>query len=203
MTRSGKKQLSPEDRDLWRRVAETAIPLDPDPRRRDPHDRDPHGPKPALPEKPRHRPQIRRFQIGQNAAPPAPRHDLAPSLHDDLAGGPVKMDRGRFDRLRRGKLEPEARIDLHGMTLQRAQPALTGFVMKAHAGGKRLVLVITGKGRNGPDDGPIPQRRGLLRHQVPQWLSSPPLGGLVLQVAVAHRRHGGTGAYYVYLRRHR
>ncbi|MFG6543173.1 Smr/MutS family protein, partial [Sulfitobacter sp. M22298] len=53
------------------------------------------------------------------------------------------------------------------------------------------------------DGGPIPVRDGVLRHQVPQWLSMPPLSSLVLQVAQAHVSHGGGGAYYVYLRRNR
>jgi len=63
------------------------------------------------------------------------------------------------------------------------------------------VLVITGKGRDDDGPGPIPRRRGVLRHQVPQWLSRPPLGPAVLQVTPAHRKHGGEGALYVYLRR--
>jgi DNA-nicking Smr family endonuclease len=36
---------------------------------------------------------------------------------------------------------------------------------------------------------------------VPGWLHLPPLGPAVLQVTEAHQRHGGSGAYYVYLRR--
>ena len=66
-----------------------------------------------------------------------------------------------------------------------------------------LVLVITGKGRPGQDEGPAPLRQGVLRRQVPVWLAQPPLGPLVLQVAEAHVRHGGAGARYVYLRRQR
>ena len=67
----------------------------------------------------------------------------------------------------------------------------------------RHVLVITGKGKRGLDDGPIPQRQGVLRHQVPHWLRLPPLGAAVMQVTEAHLKHGGSGAYYVYLRRGR
>jgi DNA-nicking Smr family endonuclease len=89
------------------------------------------------------------------------------------------------------------------MTLAQAHSALTGFLMGAHARGNRLVLVITGKGRRGEDEGPIPLRPGLLKHQVPVWLRSAPLGPVVLQVAEAHVSHGGAGAYYVYLRRRR
>lgn len=112
------------------------------------------------------------------------------------------MDRRRFDKLRRGRLEPEDRLDLHGMTLERAHPALSRFVLGAHARDLRLVLVITGKGRS--DESAIaPHRHGILRHSVPHWLASPPLLACVLDVVPAHQRHGGGGAYYVYLRRRR
>lgn len=105
--------------------------------------------------------------------------------------------------MQRGKLKPEARIDLHGMTLAAAHPALTNFILDGHHRGLRLLLVITGKGQGGAreDDGPIPIRRGVLRQQVPGWLTAPPLGAVVLDVRPAHQRHGGEGAYYVYLKR--
>ena len=89
------------------------------------------------------------------------------------------------------------------MTLDRAQGVLSQFIMSAHGSGKRLVLVITGKGKKRDEGGPIPVRHGVLRHQVPQWLSVPPLSMMVLQVSEAHASHGGGGAYYVYLRRNR
>jgi len=105
---------------------------------------------------------------------------------------------------KRGKLKPEGRIDLHGMTVAQAHPALTSFVMSAHSSGKRLVLVITGKGGKRQDDWAIaPQRMGALKRQVPHWLTQAPMSQVVMQVTEAHIRHGGTGAYYVYLRRTR
>jgi DNA-nicking Smr family endonuclease len=113
------------------------------------------------------------------------------------------MDAKAFSRLTRGKLSPEARIDLHGMTLAEAEPELTRFVLDSYARGCRLVLVITGKGRPAQDHGPIPQRTGVLRQQLPVWLSREPLRSLVLQIAEAHLKHGGGGAFYVYLRRSR
>ena len=108
-----------------------------------------------------------------------------------------------FGKMKRGRLEPEGRLDLHGMTLDQAHPALTRFILSAQASGKRLVLVITGKGKSGEDSGPIPRPRGALRREVPLWLGSPPLAQAVLQIAHAHLRHGGEGAIYVYLRRDR
>ena len=112
------------------------------------------------------------------------------------------MDRRRFEKLRRGRLDPEARIDLHGMTSERAHAALTGFILAAHAEGLRLVLVITGKGR-ADAFAMQPHRHGILRHSLPHWLAAPPLNARILQLAPAHQRHGGAGAFYVYLRRQR
>ena len=85
------------------------------------------------------------------------------------------------------------------MTLAQAHAALTRFILASFATRRRLVLVITGKGRSGDDARDAP--RGLLRRQVPDWLSSPPLGSVVQEVLPAHRSHGGSGAYYVMLRR--
>ncbi|WP_366935286.1 Smr/MutS family protein [Amaricoccus sp.] len=167
--------------------AEAAIPAPPEP------PRPPVSPPTARPLLPARRPRP--------PAQPSVRVDLAPDPHAALASTSPQMDRRRFERLRRGRLDPEARLDLHGMTLERAHGALTGFVLGAQASGLRLVLVITGKGREG--DPLTPHRRGALRHAVPHWLAAPPLAGRVLQVAPAHFRHGGGGAYYIYLRRNR
>jgi DNA-nicking Smr family endonuclease len=141
------------------------------------------------------------FELGSKARATAPGNDLVPALPERMAKQPVHMDKKAFTRLKRGKMLPEAKIDLHGMTQDQAHPALIGFILRAHGSGKRLVLVVTGKGKSRPEDGPMPVRRGILKHNVPQWLAMPPLGPLVLQVAEAHISHGGSGAYYVYLRR--
>lgn len=143
------------------------------------------------------------FRLGERADHRGT-NDLLSGLAEDRARLPApRMDAKAHGRLKRGKLRPEARIDLHGLTLAEAHPALTGFILSSHAAGRRLVLVITGKGKLRDDIAPIPARRGLLRHQVPQWLGLPPLGQVVLQVTPAHISHGGEGAFYVYLSRRR
>ncbi|MCL7465207.1 Smr/MutS family protein [Phaeovulum sp. NW3] len=198
MTRRPRK-LTPEERDLWSRVAATTTAFHPPRPAHEP-------PAPATPAKPAPKkvhPEVKDFRIGQSAPGYAFRHDLAPSIADQLARQPVVMDRKTHRHMTRGKLEPEAKIDLHGMTLAQAHPELIRFILNAQDRGCRLVLVITGKGKRGLDDGPIPQRQGVLRHQVPHWLRLPPLGGAVMQVTEAHLKHGGSGAYYVYLRRGR
>lgn len=113
------------------------------------------------------------------------------------------MDAKLFRKMRGGRLSPEARIDLHGMTLAEAHPRLIGFIQSSYASNKRLVLVITGKGKRRDMGDPVPVRTGVLKHQVPQWLRQAPLGPMILQVTSANQRHGGEGALYVYLRRAR
>lgn len=195
------RNLSAEERALWDSVARRTKPLDPAPRAEGLAAKPAPSQKPA----PRRRPDLEPvpdFRIGQSADP-ARRHDILPGVADRLAQAPLNMDAKSFGRMKRGRLEPEGRIDLHGMTLAEAHPALVSFILMAQAAGKRLVLVITGKGKLRDDGGPIPTRHGVLRHQVPQWMALPPISQAVLQVTPAHIRHGGHGAYYVYLRRTR
>ncbi len=195
-----RRRLSAEDRELWDRVAANTERLE-----RSNLAAQRFDPDVGLPSaEPKALRKAKSVIMGKpQDTRRAPAHDLLPALPDRLRKAPVKMDQKSFGKLKRGKLTPEGRIDLHGMTLERAHPALTSFIMTAHARGNRLVLVITGKGKQRDEGGPMPVRQGILRHQVPQWLSMQPMSSVVLQVAQAHISHGGGGAYYIYLRRQR
>lgn len=199
-----RRTLRPDEQEIWAAVARTATPLHPG---RQLFLKEVEVPANAVPLRfdapaPHGHTHMRLplFQLGEKA-PPGAKIDLPTSPGDALAAAPLQMDAKTHGKMTRGKLAPEARIDLHGLTLSEAHPELIRFVLNAQSDGLRLVLVITGKGRRGQDLGPIPQRMGVLRHQVPQWLRMPPLGQAVLQVSEAHLKHGGSGAYYVYLRR--
>jgi DNA-nicking Smr family endonuclease len=186
--------LGPEEEELWRSVARTARPLHEHPIFHKPAEAHaPPDPSPMAPARPRLSP----FLLGEKARRPEA-HDFAAN---PLSAAPLQMDARIHGKMTRGKLAPEARIDLHGMTLSEAHPELIRFILNAQAGGLRLVLVITGKGKRVEDHGPIPQRMGVLRYQLPHWLRQPPLGPAILQVTEAHLKHGGAGAFYVYLRR--
>lgn len=194
-----RRGLTPEERELWNLVARRLTPRAVAPAPMPPEaEAGPSRPRAPAPDT---APQTwAPFRVGDSARPLRPAGftpDLSPA--ERLAQTPQRMDSKLHRRMSQGKLRPEARLDLHGMTLAEAHPELTGFVLSCHARGLRLVLVITGKGRG--DHGPLPTRPGALRHQVPHWLHAAPLGAVVQQVAPAHYRHGGEGAYYVYLRR--
>lgn len=183
------RRLSAEEEGLWRKVAETATPLNPTKKAEMPFTKSAK----AEPKRPAYIPPA--FRIGEKPSTGETRI----TVQDQ----PVRMDRKAFTRLKRGKSKPEARIDLHGMTAATAHTALTAFLLRAYSDGKRLVLVITGKGKHVDDGDPVPRRTGVLRQQLPHWLDQPPLRQIVLQTTPAHQRHGGSGAFYVYLNRRR
>ena len=185
--------LRPDDLDIWHRVVQTVTPMHLRPAYLIPARPVVAPDPPPTPANPRPPPRIDPFLIGEKAS----RDHVAMRPQ---SSGPL-MDAKAFARMSRGKLSPESRLDLHGMTLAEAHPELTRFVIAAHAKGQRLVLVITGKGKRGPGGSLGPERPGILKHQVPHWLAMAPLAPLILQVADAHLKHGGGGALYVYLRR--
>jgi DNA-nicking Smr family endonuclease len=108
------------------------------------------------------------------------------------APGPI--DRATVERMKRGQVNVEARIDLHGMDQRAAFASLMGFIETGSRAGRRAVLVITGKGA-------VSEGGGVLRRNAPTWLMASPLAGRILTIQPAHTRHGGDGAFYVLLRR--
>jgi DNA-nicking Smr family endonuclease len=135
-----------------------------------------------------------------------PMKAIAPKLAAKKKGrtaAPSGVNGATSERLRRGLIEPDARIDLHGMTQQLAHKNLLGWLTAAHRRGHRLVLVITGKGnpRNNENAPWMMSSHGVLKQMVPRWLIEPELAGLIANISPAHARHGGEGALYVYLRK--
>jgi len=111
--------LRPDERELWQRVAENSVPM---------HPARPHPVKQAV-ERINSKPpkqRIQDFRIGQTARKVEQANSLAPHISDHLMNSHVQMDRKAYGKMKRGKLGPEGKIDLHGMTLARAHPALTG-----------------------------------------------------------------------------
>ena len=203
--------LSGEDAYLWGEIARLITPLRGRAR--------PAKPKPSpviaapiLPAKPIMKPAHKSppspmaKQPAPAAKPPGKRLILKPNPPATLpppvvAPPPLAQGLERRVRLafRRGALQVDARIDLHGMYQAQAHGALTGFLMRARAAGHTHVLVVTGKGGMDYDD--AFSERGVLRRSVPHWLRAPELRSIVLGFEEAARHHGGAGALYVRLRR--
>jgi len=179
---SRRRRLSEEERALWRDFARSIRPL-----------RDPPELSPATPEEsarevaaaaPAARVPAQQLGTGKETPPLAP------------------LGRRMRRRVARGREPIDGRIDLHGLTQAQAHAALLRFLRGAQAEGARVVLVVTGKG-TGRADRDTAVERGVLKRQVPLWLSLPEFRSLVLGFEDAHAGHGGQGALYVRLRRGR
>jgi DNA-nicking Smr family endonuclease len=148
---------------------------------------------------------------GSNAANATP---LPPPSARVQAGHPIPppiadFDRRSVKRLRSGRVEIEARVDLHGLRQDEAHAALRTFLYRSQSRDLRWVLVITGKGKaesRNPDSAFAMSDigvRGVLRRNVPRWLEEPDLRPLIISYAIAAPHHGGEGALYVHLRKRR
>ena len=181
-----RRGLSKEERTLWETVARTVAPLRP-------------VEMPAEIESPPPPPETPVIEMKPAPPPPAARARPAvpkpPPLHP--------IEKRTLTRVARGSTTIDARIDLHGMTQLAAHDRLHRFLRDAQASGARLVLIITGKGRPGSEDGGPGEERGVLRRRVPQWLAEPAMRSIVIGFEEAHRTHGGGGALYVRIRKAR
>jgi DNA-nicking Smr family endonuclease len=202
------RELSDADRALWARVAASLRPIGraavgpAPPSAPDPSSGAP--PRLTVPEPERSpapvREGLRRLDLPGRAEAPV-RWSVTGTERPRPPGPSTPgLDRATARRLARGQREPEARLDLHGMTADRAHAALMRFVAEALHSGLRCILIVTGMGRS--EDG-RQGGDGVLRRETPRWLSVPPLSAHVVGVFEAHPRHGGAGALYVYLKRDR
>ncbi len=173
-----------EELRLWRLATRDVAPLKGKPPPPDPVTPVPAAaPPPAAPLPPPPQP------VPPRSRPPRP----------ELKSGVVAdLDRATGERLRRGEIPIDGRLDLHGLTQAQAHEALDRFLASAAALGRRCVLVITGKGWR-----PEEKAGGILRDRLPVWLNLRPNRERVLAFAVAQPRHGGSGAYYILLKRRR
>jgi DNA-nicking Smr family endonuclease len=114
---------------------------------------------------------------------------------------PPVADASGHKKVRRGKLDIDARIDLHGMRQIEAQTALAGIIARTRAKNGRCILVVTGKGRAiDPGEDYITPQPGVIRRRLPEWLNGPGIRDHVSGYASAHPKDGGSGAYYVMLK---
>lgn len=127
---------------------------------------------------------------------------ITPDIHDDVSEItlssigvlPAKLAKN----IDKGALEIDATLDLHGKTLVQAHDILQAFLEKSFTNNKRLLLVITGKGKSSTDND-----RPTIRGDFLYWLNSPTFRPYVLRVSQAQQKHGGGGAFYVYLKRNK
>lgn len=190
-----RRELSEKEADLWARIAETAKPLRKGARivssakaakaasaHADKEHADHIEPKPITSQ-----PRLKK-PAAKKVAPPL-----------------AKFDHKKARKIAKGQDDIDARIDLHGMRQAEAYGALKSFLIRSQASDKRNVLVITGKGSTRRQDEDMSwfesEQPGVLKRMLPIWLTEADLRTVVVSYTEAHARHGGSGAYYVRLRK--
>ncbi len=178
-----RRQVSDDERALWRGFARGVKPL----RRRAYVELD------AAPDHPAHRMPQSPQSISREGSKEHSTAKRSPAL--------AQFDRCLRQRVARGQTQIDARLDLHGMTQTQAHAALLHFLIQAQARDAKIALVVTGKGIGGAIGSAA--ERGVLRRQVPLWLSLPEFRRFIVSFEKAHDAHGGEGALYLRLRRPR
>lgn len=193
---------------LWKKIAASVKPLGETKHKRQAPPAAPAGPARAQPA-----PRPKTPAAAAPVTPPAPRRAPAPSGPPPLVPGQLAgLDRRSGDKLRRGQMTVDAKLDLHGMTQESAHASVVRFIGAQHAAGARCVLIVTGKGGRAAD--PFRPKaaharftfnpgRGVLKEALPRWLNEPRLRAHIIAVQPASRAHGGEGAVYVLLKRKR
>tara|TARA_R110000868_G_scaffold229089_2_gene482083 strand:+ start:38303 stop:38875 length:573 start_codon:yes stop_codon:yes gene_type:complete len=184
-----KRPLRPEEKAIWRKVAGSVKPISPDriDRLDDVEAVEPTPEKP-LPDK--------KLSL---------KHSHFPHPHTTPKHPALPVDRGGEKRMRKGRLEIDGRLDLHGLTQDIALRTLRNFLSMAYRDGYKTVLVITGKGLKARERESEPWENhdepGVLKRKLPEWLGNAEFRQWVSGYAIAHLRHGGGGAFYVTMRR--
>lgn len=129
---------------------------------------------------------------------------LPPTLSskETLQSGDMShLDKHLAKRFRQGEMPLEMIVDLHGNTMERAFERVYQAINQAFAQRKRCILIITGKG------GSFIERekssKGVLKESFSSWMNHTYIKPLILGFSPAQPKDGGTGAFYVLIRRNR
>lgn len=181
--RSRRRVISPDEARIWRAIASSVTPL----------------PGHELPELDSEPEDAVLSEPAASPPPPLPPAKAPPPMRrelPDLAHGTTPgLDKRSAERMKKGEMEIDARLDLHGMTQDIAHAHLLSFIARAYDSGRRCVLVITGKGNR--------EGTGVLRANTPRWLNQSPCRERILGFSFAKSQHGGDGALYVLIKRRR
>jgi len=200
--KGGRKEPVSHDEDLWHHTAATIEPL----RRGKPRIRTSDLATDADIPKSRPQPELEVPKKSASASEKttAPGHKSRETPARRHVPDLSTFDRNSVRKIRGGRIEIEARVDLHGLRQGEAHAMLRAFLFRCQSQGMRYVLIITGKGKAaGPSDSPYQNyenERGILKRNVPRWLEEPDIRSIVVSYAGAAIHHGGEGAIYVHLR---
>ena len=123
-----------------------------------------------------------------------------------VSNSEFKLSFGEVNKeLKRGKINVDRRIDLHGYGLIEAHEKFISEVKKNYDKNKRCLLIITGKGVHKKienEQGASPKLfYGKIKNSIINWINEDDINKYILTYQDAGFEHGGDGALFVYLRK--
>ena len=110
------------------------------------------------------------------------------------------LEKNTLKKIKKGQFKIQSKLDLHGFTLEESKEKVVEFILKNYKNKKRLLLIITGKGRRlTVSEGW--RGTGKLKKNVPMWLKSVQLSKYILWFDSASPENGGEGALMIYLKK--
>lgn len=108
------------------------------------------------------------------------------------------IERRMYDKIKNNELRIEGKLDLHGYTIDEARMMVIQFINSSYILGKRLLCVVTGKGKHSEFQNLTLNQvvPNILKHDVE-------VNSKIAYMGLALPKDGGGGAYYIYLKRNR
>jgi DNA-nicking Smr family endonuclease len=95
-------------------------------------------------------------------------------------------------------------IDLHGYTLEEANKSIQDFINKSYEKNINKLIVVTGKGihSNNETNPYVSKDLSILKYSVPEFIKKNiDLMKKISEIKNAEIEDGGSGAFYIYLKR--
>jgi DNA-nicking Smr family endonuclease len=95
-------------------------------------------------------------------------------------------------------------IDLHGYTLEQANKAIENFIIRSYEEQISKLIIVTGKGIHSQNekDPYVSKDLSILKYSVPEFISkNTNLMNIINDIQDASTEDGGSGAFYVFLKR--
>ena len=95
-------------------------------------------------------------------------------------------------------------LDLHGKTLDEANQIIETFIKKSFEDKIQKLIIVTGKGlhSNNEKDPYVSKDFGILKYSIPEFLkSNEDLMKIISNISQASIKDGGSGAFYIFLKK--
>ena len=122
----------------------------------------------------------------------------------DFIDGKEKLKNKDINYNNRVNSQKNLSIDLHGYSLSEANEKIKKVIINSYNSGVKKILVVTGKGLHSQNekDPYVSKELSILKYSVPNFIEkNMELKNLITEMKEASLEDGGSGAFYIYLKK--